>query len=69
MIIPSTIKKIVNKMAKNAQEQRDLNKRLTEELELLNIDVNDPEFISAFSYIEGDCAAEPLLNYLEMDLS
>ena len=69
MIIPATVKKIVNRMAKNAQEQRALNRQLTEELELLDIDMNDPEFISAFSYIEGDCTAEPLLNYLEIDVS
>ncbi|MBO5711234.1 MAG: hypothetical protein J6R47_00205 [Acholeplasmatales bacterium] len=68
MNVNSKVRKIVAKMVSNAQESRELNRMLYDELDKLNVDTNSQDFINAFSYIEGDCDASLFIDYLEKDI-
>ena len=68
MKVNSKVRKILAKMVSNAQESRELNRMLYEELDKMNVDTDSQDFINAFSYVEGDCDASPLLDYLEKDI-
>lgn len=62
------VRNIVAKMVSNAQESRELNRMLYEELDKMNVDTDSQDFINAFSYIEGDCDASLFIDYLEKDI-
>ena len=68
MKVTSNVRKILAKMVSNAQESRELNRMLYEELDKMNVDTNSQDFINAFSYIEGDCDASLFIEYLEKDI-
>lgn len=68
MKVNSKVRKILAKMVSNAQESRELNRMLYEELDKMNVDTDSQDFINAFSYVEGDCDASPLIDHLEKDI-
>lgn len=68
MKVNSKVRKILAKMVSNAQESRELNRMLYEELDKMNVDTDTQDFINAFSYVEGDCNASLFIDYLEKDI-
>lgn len=68
MKVNSKVRTILAKMVLNAQESRELNRLLYDELAKMNVDTDSEDFINAFSYVEGDCDASPLLDHLEKDI-
>lgn len=59
---------IANQIARNAERQRELNARLNDELEKMGVDTDDDRITEVIAYLEGDCTAQPLIDYLEYDL-
>lgn len=59
---------IANQIEKNAEKQRLLNKQLNAELERMGVDTDDDRITEVIAYLEGDCTAQPLIDYLEYDL-
>lgn len=52
-------------IAQTAQTARELNRQLSEMLESAGIDTNSVDFVSAYGYLEGDCDATPLIEYVK----
>ena len=52
-------------IAQTARTARELNRQLSEMLESAEIDTNSVDFVSAYGYLEGDCDAKPLIEYVE----
>lgn len=53
------------KLAEAAQDARYYNKRTLQLCEKAGIDTDDPDFIAAFAYVEGDCDTTQIFNHLE----
>ena len=52
-------------LAKIAQDARYYNQRIIQLCENEGIDTDDPDFIAAFSYVEGDCDTTQIFMHLE----
>ena len=52
-------------IARTAQKARELNRQLSEMLESAGIDTNSVDFVSAYGYLEGDCDATHLIEYVK----
>lgn len=65
MTIPSGLRKSIRELADIAKSARYLNKRILQICDLLDIDVDNPDFVAAFSFVEGDCDTTQIFSYLE----
>ena len=65
MKIPKYVKEHIRKMSDLARKQQIMNNQLTDYLEKLGVDMDYGEFEDAFSYVEGDCYPDALIDYLE----
>lgn len=65
MKIPKYVKDHIYKMADLARRQQIMNNQLTTYLDKLGVDMDCDRFEDAFSYVEGDCYPDALINYLE----
>lgn len=65
MKIPKYVKEHIRKMSDLARKQQIMNNQLTTYLEKLGVDMDCDEFEAVFSYVEGDCCPDILINYLE----
>lgn len=65
MKVPKNVIQLVERIAKNAREQRKLNSALNIRLEELGVDIDDKNLVECIAYLEGDCSASELIKYLE----
>lgn len=65
MKITNKTRTILNRMANNAREQRELNKMLIEEMDRLGVDTDCRDFIDAMAFVEGDCDTTQIIKHLE----
>lgn len=65
MKIPKYVKEHIRKMSDLARKQQIMNNQLNSYLEKLGVDMDSNDFENAFSYVEGDCCAQILIDYLE----
>lgn len=65
MRIPKYVKEHIRKMSDLARKQQIMNNQLTTYLEKLGVDMDCGEFEDVFSYVEGDCCPDILIDYLE----
>ena len=65
MRIPKRLRQVAEMIAKNAEKQRRLNCELNTLLENMGIDIGNEDLTDPISYLEGDCSAQPLFDYLE----
>ena len=65
MTIPSGLKQSIKELADSARSARYLNKRILQICDQLDIDIDNPDFIAAFSFVEGDCDTTQIFSYLE----
>ena len=65
MKISSELKYAIINLAEAAQDARYFNKRALQLCEKAGIDIDDPDFIAAFAYVEGDCDTTQIFNHLE----
>ena len=65
MKIPKYVKDHICRMADLARKQQIMNNQLTTYLDKLGVDMDCKEFEDCFSYVEGDCCPEILIEYLE----
>lgn len=67
MKVTKKIRNILERMAKNSMENRELNRRLTAELEKHGVDIDVVEFQESMAFVEGDGDITQVINYLEFD--
>lgn len=65
MKLTKRIRNILERIADNSSKNRQLNKQLNEELSRIGVDINSEDFISAMSYVEGDCDTTQIIKHLE----
>ena len=65
MKIPEYIRDHIRKMSDLARKQQIMNNQLTTYLDKLGVDMDCKEFEDCFSYVEGDCYPDALIDYLE----
>ena len=65
MKISSELKYAIINLAEAAQDARYFNKRTLKLCEKAGIDTDDPDFIAAFAYVQGDCDTTQIFNHLE----
>lgn len=65
MKISSELKYAIINLAEAAQDARYFNQRILQLCEKAGIDTDNPDFIAAFSYVEGDCDTTQIFNHLE----
>ena len=65
MKISKELKYAISKLANNASLARYLNQEIIKMCESEGIDTDDPDFIAAFSYVEGDCDTTQIFMHLE----
>ena len=64
MKIPKYLVEHIYKMSDQARKLQHMNIKLNEYLDKLGIDKDTEEFEDAFSYVEGDCYPNALIDYL-----
>ena len=65
MKISRELKYAIINLAEAAQDARYFNQRALQLCEKAGIDTDDPDFIAAFAFIEGDCDTAQIFNHLE----
>lgn len=65
MKISEDLKFAIFKLADTASLCRYLNQEINKMCGYEGIDTDDPDFIDAFSYVEGDCDTTQIFMYLE----
>ena len=65
MKISEDLKYTIFKLADTASLCRYLNQEITRMCEYEGINTEDPDFIAAFAFVEGDCDTTQIFNYLE----
>ena len=64
MKVSQKVKDIANRIAKNAEKQKELNLKLNTELEKMGVDLGDDR-IEVIDYLEVDCSEDELIGYLD----
>ena len=67
MRVTKKIRNILERMAKNTIENRELNRQLNAELEKHGVDIDVAEFQDSMAYVEGDGDITQVITYLEFD--
>lgn len=62
-----TLRRLLVKLADNAERAAELNLQIQEECNNLGIDTDSQEFTDAFSYVEGDYDISPIIEYIESE--
>lgn len=69
MRVTKKIRTILEKMAKNSMENRELNRQLNAELEKNGVDIDNQELENCIAYVEGDGDITPIIDYLELNIT
>ena len=65
MKISNELKCLIEALAFNSSKSRELNRLIFARCEKEGIDTDNLDFISAYSYVEGDCDTTQIFSHLE----